>query len=237
MLPVPQCLASCLPICSSCSSNTPAFMCSQCRSALYCSRSCQRAHRNAHSAACLELAALNPTALALFGACPPPLPVSLTYAAGKFLAICTSLPEGAGDVHEVEALLARLTLHNDPVQAIVQAKAALAIARELGGCNSLPALQASTALALTLCCSCLPEAGLGLILDTHARLARTRGELHWCTISALRLLLCCSQPTPEVALRARTALGCMGVPTTAATSPQDLVTLALVAVERLRGMA
>ena len=156
---LPLTLLSSLPLCSFCSCPTPFFLCSHCRSALYCSRACQRAHYPFHRPHCTLLTILCAPASALFSA--PSLPPSLAtphmQAAAGFLALCRAQP---GDVNGVCASLWDLWGQGtipDLLPAVLRLKAALAAARVLGGCDFSPALEASLLLACQLLVSGVPQ--------------------------------------------------------------------------------
>jgi hypothetical protein len=231
---LPLTLFSSLPHCSSCSSPTPAFMCSHCRSALYCTRACQRSHLAAHQTFCAQLSALCAPVFAFF--CDP-LPTAPLCAqrrlAQQFLASCRG---------KVDTLISSYTLgtmleqSRTPVHATLQLKAALATARELGGCDFLPALLCSTTLARCMLLSGHHGPGLALILDTHTRLARTMGALSLTTLVALNCLLN-AQPfsqrmLSEAALRARAALQGLGIPIPASASTLGMIELAVGAIDK-----
>jgi hypothetical protein len=129
----------------------------------------------------------------------------------------------------------------DQVQAVVRLKAAMAAARELGGCDFYPALEASVSLGRQLIFSGEPQLagpGQALMLDTHTRLVRTKGELTSSTLTALSNLLGSKlmQPLPqhmhrEAAAKARAMLEAMGTPYPANASFLALSDQALAAIQ------
>ncbi len=195
----PTALTASLPVCSSCESVTPGFMCSHCRTALYCGRFCQRAHWAAHAPDCRSLSALSVHCLASCSLPPSPsLPVAL-YLASLLLYESLVPPCDAARVSCAQLGLSMLILDSDPVKSSFLARAALATAREHDGCDSINALQVSSMLARCLVSHFLPDLGLALLLDTCTRQARALGWAHMHTLTSLRLFLH-NLPTPTVSL-------------------------------------